>query len=132
MSERLNTDGILSPAETRVASGYVSGMIAKEIADACGISPHTVVRHTQNIYGKAGIGHSTNALVAWFLEKNLNLDLSEFRRRVGAVVLLGIITIQVCATDFDSDFVRQGASRRTETARRAGRGRRKDNDYTTI
>lgn len=129
MSVHLNTDGILSPAETRVASGYVSGMIAKEIADACDISPYTVVRHTQNIYGKAGIPHSTNALVAWFLEKNLNLDLSEFRRRVGALVLLGLVTFQIAVTDFDASFVRQANARRVETARN-GRARRKDNDTT--
>lgn len=130
MNEPLNTDGILSPAETRVASGYVSGMVAKEIADHIGISPYTVVRHTQNIYGKAGIGHSTNALVAWFLEKNLNLDLSEFRRRVGAAALLGLIAFQICVTDFDSDFVRLSGSRRIEASRKAGRGRRKDNTTT--
>ena len=130
MSNSLNTDGVLSPAETRVASGYVSGMIAKEIADACHISPYTVVRHTQNIYDKTGIKHSTNALVAWFLEKNLNLDLSEFRRRVGALVLLGLVTFQIAVTDFDSSFVRQAGARRVEAARKAGRSRRKENDTT--
>ena len=31
----LATDTILTPAETRIASGYVSGLIGKEIADAC-------------------------------------------------------------------------------------------------
>lgn len=48
--KRLATDSILTKAETRVASGYVSGLIGKEIADACNISHNTVVRHTQNIY----------------------------------------------------------------------------------
>lgn len=132
MNRTLNTDGILSPAETRVASGYVAGMIGKEIADACHISPYTVARHTQNIYDKTGIKRSTNALVAWFLEKNLDLDLSEFRRRVGALVLLGLVTFQIAVTDFDSSFVRQAGARRAEVARKASRNRRKDNEMTTI
>ena len=64
------------------------------------------------------------------LEKNLNLDLSEFRRRVGAAALLGLLAFQICVTDFDSDFVRLSGSRRIEASRKAGRGRRKDNTTT--
>lgn len=78
----LVTDNILTRAETRIASGYVCGLIGKEIADVCEISYNTVVRHTQNIYDKAGIARSTNALVAWFLASNFHLDLGEFRRRI--------------------------------------------------
>ena len=55
----LLTDAILTPAETRIASGYTAGLIGKEIADRCGISYNTVVKHTQNIYDKAGIKRST-------------------------------------------------------------------------
>ena len=80
--EQLVTDAILTRAETRIASGYVCGLIGKEIADVCEISYNTVVRHTQNIYEKTGIPRSTNALVAWFLAINLHLDLGEFRSRV--------------------------------------------------
>ena len=40
---KLETDKVLTPAETRVASGYVSGMIGKEIASAAGISHNTVI-----------------------------------------------------------------------------------------
>lgn len=123
---KLETDTILSPAETRIASGYVSGMIGKEVADACGVSYNTVVKHTQNIYDKAGIPRSTNALVAWFLEKNFGLDLTEFRRRVGAALLLCIISFQTVCTDFQSDFSRSARVRRVE-ARKGGR-RRKDED----
>ena len=71
----------LTKAETRVAAGYVDGLIGKEIADRYGISYSTVVNHTQHIYDKAGIRHSTNALVAWFLSKTFNLDLAELRRK---------------------------------------------------
>lgn len=82
----LATDTILTPAETRIASGYACGLIGKEIADTCGVSYNTVVRHTQNIYDKTGIRRSTNALVAWFLAVNFDIDLDEFRDRlVGAV-----------------------------------------------
>ncbi len=133
--KQLETDTILTPAETRIASGYVSGMIAKEIASAAGISPNTVVRHTQNIYDKTGIPHSTNALVAWFLATNYGIDLAEFRRRVGAALLLALITFQTVTTDFSADFVRSARARRVE-ARKGGRrrGREDENtlDITTI
>ena len=126
---KLKTDSILSPAETRIVSGYVSGMIGKEIASATGLSHNTVVKHTQNIYDKAGIQHSTNALVAWFLAKNYNLDLSEFKRRVGAAMLLALISFQTVCTDFSSDFVRASRVRRVE-ARKGGRRRKNDDDNT--
>jgi len=125
---KLETDKVLTPAETRVAAGYVSGMIGKEIASAAGISHNTVVRHTQNIYDKAGIPRSTNALVAWFLSENFHIDLAEFKRRVGAVLLLAIITFQTVATDFSSDFVRSARVRRVEARR--GRRRNEDDDNT--
>ena len=128
---KLQTDNILSPSETRIASGYVSGMIGKEIADAAGISHNTVIRHTQRIYEKTGIPHSTNALVAWFLEKNFNLDLSEFRRRVGAALLLCLISFQTVCTDFSTDFSRSARVRRVE-ARKGSRRRRDEEDDDTL
>lgn len=125
---KLETDKVLTPAETRVASGYVAGMIGKEIASAAGISHNTVVRHTQNIYDKAGIPRSTNALVAWFLSENFHIDLAEFRRRVGAALLLALISVQTVCTDFSSDFVRSARVRRVEARR--GRRRNEDDDNT--
>ena len=74
----LQTDAVLTPAETRVAVGYCYryGLIGKEIAERLNISYNTVVRHTQNIYEKTGIRRSTNALVAWFLSTNFNFNIS--------------------------------------------------------
>lgn len=74
----LATDAVLSPAETRVAVGYCYryGLIGKEIAERLNISYNTVVRHTQNIYEKTGIRRNTNALVAWFLSTNFQLNIS--------------------------------------------------------
>ena len=128
---KLETDKVLTPAETRVASGYVSGMIGKEIAEDAGISHNTVVRQTQSIYDKTGIPRSTNALVAWFLATNYGIDLSEFRRRVGAALLLAIIAVQTVATDFSSDFVSSARVRRIE-ARKGGRRRRQEDDEDTL
>lgn len=130
--KRLATDSILTKAETRIASGYVSGLIGKEIADACNISHNTVVRHTQNIYDKTGIPRSTNALVAWFLEKNFNLDLSEIKRGFGAFILFLLVSFQIAVTDFDSQFVRRASTRRVEvrkSGRRSKRGREEDTYY---
>lgn len=126
----LPTDGVLTRAETRIASGYVCGLIGKEIADACGVSHNTVVRHTQNIYDKTGIRRSTNALVAWFLSENFGIDLREFRRRLGAFVLFLLASFQIATTDFDNAFVRRVPSRRVET-RKGGRRREEDGDDGT-
>ena len=128
---KLETDKVLTPAETRIASGYVSGMIGKEIANAAGISHNTVIRHTQHIYDKTGIPRSTNALVAWFISENFHIDLGEFKRRVGAALLLAIVAFQTITTDFSSDFVRSSRVRRVE-ARKGGRRRRRDEDNNTL
>ena len=131
-AEHLATDSVLTPAETRIASGYVSGLIGKEIADAAGISYNTVVKHTQNIYDKTGIKRSTNALVAWFLSQNFRIDLKEFSRRLVALALFLIMGAEAIDTDMSSQMVRRYPSRRVETrARRGGsrRGRR-DDEYT--
>ena len=131
-SAPLNTDIILTKAETKVASGYVAGLIGKEIADACGISYNTVVRHTQNIYEKTGIGRSTNALVAWFLSENFHIDLAEFSRRVGAAILLAIVSVQIAGTDFGNMPVRRIPARRPAAVRRAGRRNWNDDDIYFI
>ena len=126
----LNTDDVLTSAETRIASGYVSGLIGKEIADRCGLSYNTVVRHTQNIYDKTGIPRSTNALVAWFLSRNYNLDLSEFRRRLGGFALFLLVAFQLVAGDVDNNPVRAFRTRRVEVRKTGGRRSRKEEDDT--
>lgn len=115
----LPTDAVLTRMETTVASGYVAGMSGKEIASANHISYSTVVSHTQNIYEKAGIQRCTNALVAWFLERNFHLDLAELRRRAGAGFLLALVCLQMACTDFGDSFVRVRTTRASKTAQRA-------------
>lgn len=123
-AEHLATDSVLTPAETRIASGYVSGLIGKEIADTCRISYNTVVKHTQNIYDKTGIKHSTNALVAWFLSENFRINLEEFSRRLVAFALFLIMGAEAVYTDLGSQLVCRYPSRRVETRARRGRTRR--------
>lgn len=127
----LPTDKVLTKAETRIACGYVAGMIGKEIADACGVSYNTVVRHTQNIYEKTGIRRSTNALVAWFLSKNYDIDLGDFRRRVSAFFLLVIVSVQTVCVDFDNSPVRRFPSRRIEARKGSGKKGRREDDFDT-
>jgi DNA-binding CsgD family transcriptional regulator len=124
----LPTDDILSPAETRVAAGYTAGLIGKEIADRVGISYNTVVKHTQNIYDKAHCKRSTNALVAWFISRNAGIDLREFERRIGALLLLALLALQMAADPSSNQFVRR--SGRTRSEARARRGRRRDDEST--
>lgn len=111
----LRTDGVITKAETRVAIAYALGDIGKEVGKRLGIAHGTVVRHTQNIYEKAGIRHSTNALVAWFLTENYGLNLSELGRRVGSGALMILFCLYTFG-DADNDF----------SARRARRARRNE------
>lgn len=112
---RLNTDGVLTPAETRVAIAYTLGDIGKEVGSRLGIAYNTVVRHTQNIYDKTGIRRSTNALVAWFLSENYSIELKELARRIGAAVLLALFSLTFTVED-DQPMVRRV---RTRTRRKA-------------
>ena len=107
----LRTDLVLTPAATRVAMAYVLGAIGKEVATRRGIAYYTVVRHTQNIYDKAKIRRSTNALVAWFIAENCDIDLRELARRAGA----GFMALIICSTIFfgsDDMLARRARTRR--------------------
>lgn len=128
----LPTDVILTPAETRIASGYVAGYIGKEIAQITGTSYNTVVKHTQNIYDKAGCRRSTNALVAWFLRVNSHLDLREFERRVGAFLLVCLLAFQMAVDTSGDNYVRRVSPRRVEARKTGRRARRDDELYTAI
>lgn len=107
----MRTDKILTPAETRVAIAYTLGDIGKEVGTRLGIAHNTVVRHTQNIYDKTGIRRSTNALVAWFIEKNYSLNLGELARRLGAGVLLLIFSLTFSVEDDSQPIARRVRTR---------------------
>ena len=109
------TDSVLTRAETRIACGYVDGLIGKEIAHSCGVSYNTVVRHTQT---------------------NCDIDRKEFRRRLGATLLLLLISAQTAFADFDSNLVRRFPSRKVEMRKGAARRSRREEeqvfDFSTI
>lgn len=113
----LRTDGVLTPAETRVAIAYTLGDIGKEVGSRLGIAYNTVVRHTQNIYEKTGIRRSTNALVAWFLSENYSINMSELARRIGAAVLLAFFSLTFAVEDDQpmARRIRTRSRRRTES-----------------
>lgn len=115
----------------RIAVGYTDGLIGKEIADRYGISYNTVVKHTQNIYGKTNIRHSTNALVAWFIATNYGIDLNELRRKVESMILLALIVINIASAD-NTYFSRRIRQKRTEIQRVSGRRRGDDDDNTYV
>lgn len=108
----MKSDAILTKTETKVAIAYTLGDIGKEVGVRLGIAYNTVVRHTQNIYDKTGIRRSTNALVAWFLTTNYDIDLAEMKRRLGATLLLGLMVAQICSLD---PIVRRAARRGRRT-----------------
>lgn len=126
----LESDKYLTASETRVAVGYTEGLIGKEIAGQYGLSYNTVVKHTQNIYEKAGIKHSTNALVAWFLSLNYRLDLSDLKRSIEGAVLLAIFLVGLAMNNDSIVVARRIQTRRVETrSGRSRKGRRDDTFY---
>ena len=122
----------LTKSQRRIAVGYVDGLTGKEIAGRYNLSYNTVVRHTQNIYDKAGIPRCMNALVAWFLAKTFNLDLSELKKGLGGFLLLFLVGFQMVASDMDNSFLRQTSARRVEARRAGGRRGRRDDDTLTL
>lgn len=122
----------ITAAEKRIAVGYVDGLTGKEIASRYHLSYNTVVRHTQNIYDKTGIPRSTNALVAWFLTKAFNLDLSEIKRGLGGFLLLCLVGFQMAASDFDNSFLRSSSARRVEARKTSGRRNRREDDTLVL
>lgn len=114
MTTNLKTSSILTKAETRVAMAYTLGDIGKEVGERLGIAYNTVVRHTQNIYDKAGIRRSTNALVAWFLAENCDIDLKELARQAGASMLMMIVCTTIFFGSDDMVARRARGRRRTE------------------
>jgi DNA-binding CsgD family transcriptional regulator len=45
----------LTARETEIVHGLAKGMSTKELAEACGISPHTARRHTEKVFTKLGV-----------------------------------------------------------------------------
>jgi len=45
----------LTARELEVVRGLAKGMSTKELAEACGISPHTARRHTEKVFTKLGV-----------------------------------------------------------------------------
>ncbi len=45
----------LTARETEIVRGLAKGMSTKELAEACGISPHTARRHTEKVFTKLGV-----------------------------------------------------------------------------
>ena len=125
-----NSDSDLSESESRIAEGYASGHIGKEIADKLGMSYFTVTKYTQNIYDKTGIRRSTNALTAWYLAKKYGFDLSELEKQFGAFLLVCLLGFQIVNTDFGDSFVRNYGRRTEVRTVRARRGRKDDEDST--
>lgn len=128
-AEPLATDEVLTPMETAIAAGIACGLSGNEIAELNNVTRKTVITHTQNIYDKIGIRRSVNSLAVWFLETNLKLDLSEIKRRAGAMMLLGLVVFQMAATDFDSQFMRT-RNVRTSAERVRTRTRRNEDSNT--
>lgn len=123
-------DSSLTKAERRVAAGYASGLIGKEIADRLGLSYNTVARHTQHIYDKTGIRRSTNSLTAWFLSKKFHFDLSEVEKQLAAFALFCLFGYQIVKTDFGDPFVRSSTRRVEARTARGRKGRRREDEAT--
>nr|DAY92361.1 MAG TPA: hypothetical protein [Caudoviricetes sp.] len=99
----MKTDAILTKREREIVNRVVLGYSLREIADSMNVIYQCVANHLQNVYDKAGVKRNLNALVTWYFTQNfgITLNISEMTRRVGAVILLCLFSVEVFNTDVE-------------------------------
>lgn len=99
----MKTDTILSKREREVINLVVLGYSAREIAERLNVIYQCVANHLQSIYDKTGCKRTLHALVTWYFTQNfgITLNISEMTRRVGAVILLCLFSVEVFNTDVE-------------------------------
>lgn len=123
----MKQDAVLSNRETQVAELLAWGAAKKEVSDMLTISTRTVENITRNVYVKIGIQKATELCVWWFTTKcGVSMNLSPFKRKMGALMLLLIMTHTVFGQQ-GSDMARCRTVRTCRTVR-AARGRRAEGD----
>lgn len=90
----------LSKQEKKIVGLNAEGLSLKEIANSLGLSPHTVNNHMRTIKLKTGLS-KTVEISRLFFHKVCNVDynLTEIKRRVGALVFLAIISPSIIDPD---------------------------------
>lgn len=123
----MNQDAVLSNRESEVAELLAWGAAKKEVAAMLAISTRTVENIARNVYVKIGIQKATELCVWWFTTKcGVSMNLSPFKRRMGALVLLLLMTPTVFGQQ-GSDMARCRTARTCRTVRGTN-GRRADSD----
>lgn len=103
------------------------GAAKKEVAAMLTISTRTVENIARNVYVKIGIQKATELCVWWFTTKcGVSMNLSPFKRKMGALVLLLLMTPTVFGQQ-GSDMARCRTARTCRTVRGTN-GRRADSD----
>lgn len=99
----MKTDTILSKREREVINLVVLGYSAREIAERLNVIYQCVANHLQSIYDKTGCKRTLHALVTWYFTQNfgITLNISEMTRRVGAVILLCLFSVEVFNMDVE-------------------------------
>ena len=124
----MKQDAVLSNRETQVAELLAWGAAKKEVADMLTISTRTVENITRNVYVKIGIQKATELCVWWFTTKcGVSMNLSPFKRRMGALVLLLLMTPTAFGQN-NPDMARCRTARTCRVMRTARGGRRADTD----
>ena len=124
----MNQDATLSNRETQVAELLAWGAAKKEVADMLTISTRTVENIARNVYAKIGIQKATELCVWWFTTKcGVSMNLSPFKRKVGALALLLLMTPTVFGQN-NPDMARCRNVRTARVTRAARGGRRTDTD----
>ena len=105
----------LTPQEWRVVAAFATGRVTKEVSKHLCKSSSTVINQLQSIYKKLNIPHNIGALVVWYMCKKNNLELPEFIRKAGAIILLAIFFSTLQTENDIARRARRGRGRRTRT-----------------
>ena len=110
-------------AERRVLGGFLEGKSCKEIANDSCKSVRTVENQVRSMFDKTGV-HSLHELVSLWYKEQFDITAEDLRRRLGAMVLLGLFTAFTFAGSPDDLPNRARTARRTRTEQVARRARK--------
>lgn len=112
----MKTDAILTKREREVLNHLVLGFTVGEIAEQMHVIYQCVANHIQKIYDKTGVRRSLTALVTWYFTQNfgISLNISDMTRRVGAMLLLCLFSLEIFNASFEGRAMRRSGRRRSE------------------
>lgn len=125
----MNKNVILSPRESQIAELLAWGAAKKEVADMLNISTRTVENFCKIIYLKIGIQKATELSVWWFTTHcGVSMDLSPFKRRIGALALF-LLMLPTVFGQTNDEMARYRCSRSQQQRTAARRSQNREETF---